>query len=384
MANKGTTLRYDPSVVPDNSASAHVADPTAYGKPDTTQQRFVGQNATVIPRAKGNLSMGHSRFPIELNIDPKDPATGEGGRKVDLSRVDKDVMNKALATADSAEEAWDIVRSLSEAPAPAPAPVKKAATVTQPTTQQNDLLAALGAIQVPSTNPPPVVQQPVLQPIVQQHVPEPPMQTQNPIVQQPALDAIQQQIGALVGVVTSLVRNQAAPTPAPEPEPRPEKDEPKRQGKSALEHLDLNFLGEGAEGSKPLVPVVLQMGPGGQASVKFHKVVVYGGLVVLVYDTRWDGVQFFPPAVDYPIGVKLPAENKTYRVYSRDCVFPLGKLELCVLVIVSDPAAAEEEYEEAPATTGIPQLAPALPKRTIPEIVSEGPPAEEEYMPSIL
>lgn len=388
MTTTPTTLNYDPAVSPNTRAKTDVADPTAYGRPDATQQRYVGSAATVIPRAHGNTSSGRASFPTELIIDPQDPATGAGGKRIKLGGLDKDVMNKALNTAESAENAWDIVRELQTRPSP---DIRPAAAPTAPPAAQaisSDLLAQLGALTHPA--PPTTHQQPsVLTPPPAPVVDEGPYR--GPPGGNPTEGPVSQQIQLLTKIVGQLIAQgkQPVPGPGPTPGPDPEPSPPKQRPPTLLESLELSFLSESIDGGKPTVPVTLEMGPGGQVSTKFHAVIVYGGLVVLVFDTRYDGTQFFPPGVEYTIKIKLPAKNESYRVFSRDCVFPIGKLEICVLVI----APAEEtrgEEEEA----GLPTLAPAVPRRRMPlpkradvgppEFADDGPPPEDEQFPSIL
>lgn len=381
-------LGYDPSVGKSTRADTDLADTTIYNRPDPRQQRLVGAGATVIPRAVGNVSSGCAGFSTEINIDPTDPATGAGGRKVNLGDLDKNVMNKALVNADSAEGAWDIVRDLQAAPA---RPQRQAATQPQAAPQvaqpSVDLLAQLGALQLPSApaalpaSPPP---------------PPPPQPTQAALAPQPDYG---HQIQVLTQVMQQMLQRQVTAIPAPMPPTTPDMqrhplDVPEQRTviaevpPTALESLELGFLSEKEEGAKPTVPVVFEMGPGGQVSIKYHEVVVYGGLLVLVFDTRWDGMQFFPPAVDYTIGVSLPAKNKNFRVYSRNCVFPLGKIEVCVLIVAKDEDAVErDELEEEGQAT----LAPPLPKRRMPmppprtPIIDIGdPPPEDEAFPPML
>lgn len=370
-------LGYDPSVGPSTRAKTDLADETQYNRPDPTQQRFVGQDATVIPRAHGNQSSGRARFTTELIVDPSNPATGEGGKRINLNHLDKEVMERALPKAGSAEDAWDIVRSLQDKPQAAkPQPAARSAPA-QTVPSATDMLAQLGALQIPQA---PQIATPAPAP---QPVPEP---VASPSGGSAELADLKGTVQTLVRLMAGVLQTQQSQQQQPVPQEKYE-DTKAQDTVTGLGHLELGFLSESRDGNKPTVPVVLQMGPGGQASVKFHKVVVYGGLVVLIYDTRWDGgIQFFPPAVDYPITVKLPADNKSYRVYSRDCVFPIGKLEVCVLVVVTSEEVLEAADETAPAATGVPQLAPKRPRGPlpVPEIDDEGPDEETEELPAIL
>ncbi len=387
MTTARRSLNYDPSVNPDTRAQAHVEDPAAYGKPDAKQLSTVGHNATVIPRANGHKSLGWDNFPTVVNVDPTDPVKGTGGITIDLERLDSTVVDSALSKATSADDAWSRVSSIQKAPMKAPRVVPAAAPPVAPAAvppaDQTALLAALGAL--PGVSPPPV-QAPA-------PPPDPIVTYAPPAAAGSDTAEIKQQITALTAVVRAMAQAQMTqPTRSEEQDPRPspEKDRP---AEPPLQSLGLGYLGEG-DAVKPQVPVYFDLGVGGQLTTKFHQVLVQNGLMVLVYDTRWDGVQYMPPRLQQAITVKLPETKSTHKVLSEDCTFSLGKLDLCVLVVIDDK---HEEPEDAGPT---PVLAPRQPRSMPPlpvplprqqphmadafeGIALDGPPDEEDLPPII-
>ena len=348
-ARAQTKLKYDPSVNVDNTAKAEVADPSKYGRPDPLQQRFVGSNATVIPRASGNMSLGHNQFTTTLNIVDMSEANAPPV-KVDVSSLDKELMDSALSKAQSAENAWELVRDLQKTTKPAPVRQAAPAAAPAPSVSQ-DLLQQLGALQHP------VIEQPVPQSVPQsvpQYVPPAPAPVDN---------KTDQTLGLLIQVVSQLAASQQTQPKdvmAPQQvEPVKDKEDPRKPRSGVLENLGMEFLGEW-DANKPTYPAFFDMGEGGQMSVKYHYAQVYNGLVTLVYDSRWDGAQFMPPNVERPIRLKLPDQKFNRLVYSRDCVFPLGKLEVCLMVIADSRDEPQDNDDVRP------QLATKPPKKRMP------------------
>jgi hypothetical protein len=170
---------------------------------------------------------------------------------------------------------------------------------------------------------------------------------------------------------------QQATRPAPEPEvgrheKACDKEDPRKPSSGILENLGLGFLGE-YDANKPTYPAFFDMGEGGQMSVKYHYAQVYNNLVLLVYDSRWDGAQFMPPNVERPIRLKLPDQKFNRLVYSRDCVLPLGKLELCIMVLAENREESFDDADERPA------LAPRVPRKRMPMPTVDDRFIEERY-----
>jgi hypothetical protein len=103
---------------------------------------------------------------------------------------------------------------------------------------------------------------------------------------------------------------------------------------------------------RPEVKVLFDLGPGGQHLKRFHYVEFTKDLIILIYDDRYEGDRFMPPATaaGAPIRVEFPdRENQTFYVLSPPTPrlhFSLGCLDIMELVVTTAPEEAPRPQEQ--------------------------------------
>lgn len=137
----------------------------------------------------------------------------------------------------------------------------------------------------------------------------------------------------------------------------PEDPEEAQQDGALPNDCELPFLTNPP--SKPRIQVVFDLNAGGQHSVWYHSVAVSGLYLSLLYDGRYEGNQFIPPATreeDPPIKITFPADNKQVQArVPEGCNQRIGCMDVFNFVIVD------------------PQVASSLPQMITPEMVSPEP-----------
>ncbi len=103
-----------------------------------------------------------------------------------------------------------------------------------------------------------------------------------------------------------------------------------------LKELALPAIGE--KPVKPAVQVVFDLGDLGQASARYHDIVVTNRFIVLVYDNRYDeGAQYLPPTMQGERTATLThrASNRSWPVYSKNLSFSWGCFDLILLLLAT-------------------------------------------------
>lgn len=102
----------------------------------------------------------------------------------------------------------------------------------------------------------------------------------------------------------------------------------------------------------PAIPIIFDLGPGGQHYIKFHDVAISGMWLSLIVDTRYDGNQFVPPVTPPeagPITVTFPKQNRTlHAIVPPDCNKSLHCLDIIELTIVDAADTAQTHPQMAP------------------------------------
>ena len=163
-----------------------------------------------------------------------------------------------------------------------------------------------------------------------------------PAAPAPVNDVISQQMLQVLQDLAAEVRALREPTPEPEPEKPPQ--EP-TQGLAVPEDVGLPFLTEVP--SPPKVQVVFDLGKGGRHLKRFHHVAIRGSCLSVLFDTRYEGDQFIPPATeedDPPITITFPQyRNRKLRAYvPADFNQRLGCLDQLNFIIVEDDVDSDD------------------------------------------
>lgn len=326
--------------------------------------RDSGPRGTLIPRAKKfGGQFGVKRVPAIVNIDPTDPLTGEGGIKLDCSRVGQAESLRAveqfaedaeLSEADRAASAYELIAKKSTRRS-------KAANVDRPAVRENRPMPEKYTTSPTGRQRVPVatrhVEEPVAVPVEEDSVPV------------GVVADLYDKMQDLAYTIESIQKASAAaqrPAPAREVESYDDEEEGEYENasdykeeydykdpvraprspelaapprKDPFESLGIPNLSETP--GKPLFRVEFNLGPGGKHEAWYHWICEHGGYLFLVYDTRFEyGMRYSPPDMgdSQTIEVRLPDQDRRYTVYSTDMVHPFGAFYTTTLIISKAPA----------------------------------------------
>lgn len=133
------------------------------------------------------------------------------------------------------------------------------------------------------------------------------------------------------------------------------------------ENTELAFLTEPP--SRPRIPVVFNLGKGGQHLKRFHHVAQRDIWLSLIYDGRHEGDQFIPPVTgkdDPPIEISFPdspdKDNNVIRaIVPKSCNMKIGCMDIINFIIVK-PEDVVPQRESEPSFAQQPEYAHLVPE----------------------
>jgi hypothetical protein len=361
---------------------AHTPDPTRYFAPDDRQMARIGAapGAVIARASEDGASRGFNAHKAGTVI--VDPDMDDGGFKVNLADLTEEQLAQARNGVNN--NPTEVLRRLSDSPvvmrqavavAPAPRenPVMAGYIVPQtdgdgrqivPNPQpREETMPAMPApaptaapLALDNAAPPPTYAAPPPAPEPAQ--PPPTYAAPPPVPVAPAID-----MTAMAEALVTAIENRkaasappppAAPAPVPAPRSmpsvglRPFGDEEAKEPMPLAMSLKLAYI-TGTEPVKPSHTVIVDLGAElGQMSARYHDVVEGNGCLALVYDTRYEeGQQWAPPTRgDRAMTIHCAATNKTYTACSMGIQFPLGVLDVIVLIINEEDQVADPEPEQ--------------------------------------
>jgi hypothetical protein len=88
--------------------------------------------------------------------------------------------------------------------------------------------------------------------------------------------------------------------------------------------------------SAPGIEVTFEMERWGVNRAYYHDVLIQNGVIILIYDTRWQGPRYFPPAdrAEQPaMAMNITGRSDVYLVQATAIQFVHGHEEFCVLLV---------------------------------------------------
>lgn len=144
----------------------------------------------------------------------------------------------------------------------------------------------------------------------------------------------QYQASAVTMPAPSLQPQQAVMTQMPQPQVQLQPVYQQVPQPMPVPMVGIPFLDAGMV-TAPGMPVQFETSLG-SIEAYYHHVSIAGQFVVLIYDSRHQGMQFFPKPSDQPFRTNFPQLQRSCLVIAPDCRFSLGALEVCLLGIVPE------------------------------------------------